>query len=131
MERIVEELQAVGCTCYGMIDGIPVITADPYSAATLVQSLFIADQATWLATDLAIHAASLQAILPAPQWEAYLAVQTDRIRALRHAAFDALDKEKTWVERFAEAGNFGQLLVATKQNVADIETQYPFPGEYS
>ncbi|MEJ2746103.1 MAG: hypothetical protein P8123_10545 [bacterium] len=130
-ERIIDELTAVGCECPGIINGVPIILSDPYDAATLVQSLFIADEATWLATDLETHAASLQALLPQAEWEAYLAVQTDRIRALRHEAFVALEEEKTIIERIAEEGNFGLFNVAMQNLVATVEAQYPFPGEYS
>jgi hypothetical protein len=130
MERLQQELQAVGCACHRIVNGVPVVESGNPTVSALVQAIHIADEATYIATDLEEHAAALESLVTQNQWEAYLAVQTDLILSLRRAAYVALDDEASWIERFAEASNFGQLLTTTKGLVADVEAAFPFPGEY-
>ena len=131
--RLLEEVRAVGCVCYAVVEGVPDILYDPYNAGPTVVALHEPDDEIYRTQDLETTAASLQTLLPSDpdtEWQTYLAIQTNLIIEKRHEAYVALDAVENWRESLAKAGNFGQWLTNTMAEIAAVEAAYPFPGDY-
>jgi hypothetical protein len=137
-ERIQQELNAVGCVCRRIVDGQPVVDSGDPDIAQACINAHIEDEAQWLATDLDADADddtdplfALAELVLVEEWEAYLAIQTNRIRELRYQAYTARGGINDYaLEAMSDTDNYTDIKAEMKRRKDAIKAKYPWPGDY-
>jgi hypothetical protein len=131
MSRIQQELQAVGCVCNRIVNGVPVVELGDTQVAKLVLQLHIADDITWISTNLAKHAKDLKTLIKEEQWIAYCRIQCDEIRRRRQVAYAANDgPNAVFLEMVSDGDTFTNAKNAAHNRKGDIQKEIPWPGDY-